>query len=911
MNRTRMKNGLIAVLAMVLLITPVFAQAGNLGYDHIYPALPQKDATPDYLLVNEVDVTIDAGAKEATLQFDTLLATPGAKVYYGLYVPEQEIKVPQYRRSTTEDLAGATENTSHSVAINIGKFEGARYDICNFGEDGGVICYRIELYNPEEASSVFYDGRFRVDGNYTIVPCVIEGPFVDLVTADSAVVSWKTDVPTTATVEINSGSYTDEVSGTSHEIAITGLSPGTEYEYDVRVDGVDDIKTYRFTTEPASPKFEFAIMSDSRAGVGGGERSFAGVNYHKLTRFTIDAYQNGADFVVFSGDLVNGYTTSMDDYRMQLGAWKDATEQVGCYIPIYEVMGNHEALVDVYDDGSSYDIEFDKQDDGVNKSAEVIFAEEFVNPVGGFPDPENTTAPSYAENVYYFDYGNTRVIAFNTNYWWCSHPEDFGGNLEGYVMDNQLAWIGDVLDDARNDSTIEHIFMFAHEPAFPNGGHLHDAQWYNGGESSENEDYYGNPLDRTHVIERRDALWEAISQNGKVVAVLFGDEHNYNRMSVDSETPVYLDGLTNPNFTNPVWQIVTGGAGAPFYAQQDTPWSGDVESFYPSKHYCMISVDGGEVSLKAISDSGEVVDECVLREGVPADAIELTIAGSTTVLPIADACASAYTENNPGSQIYVSGGGSSYGVKAVANGTVDIGTASRDLKDSEIAAYPDLVTHAIARDGVAVIVNPASPVSNLTMEELQGIYTGNITNWADLGGNNSTITVVSREDGSGTRDCFEQAVLKPISGEILDGAAILDSNDAVRTVVAGDENAIGYLSLGYIDSNVSAVCLNGTLPTIENIQSGDYAISRTLLMITNGEPDADEQAFLDFVLSHDGQQIVEEENFISVPVAPTELTIAGSTTVLPIADACASAYTENNPGSQIYVSGGGSSYGVK
>ncbi|MCK4459150.1 MAG: hypothetical protein KAU52_05450, partial [Methanosarcinales archaeon] len=113
-------------------------------------------------------------------------------------------------------------------------------------------------------------------------------------------------------------------------------------------------------------------------------------------------------------------------------------------------------------------------------------------------------------------------------------------------------------------------------------------------------------------------LWEAISQNGKVVAVFFGDEHNYNRMSVDSETPVYLDGSTNPNFTSPVWQIITGGAGAPFYAQQETPWSGDVESFYPSKHYCMISVDGGEVSLKAISDSGEVVDECVLRDGAPA-----------------------------------------------------------------------------------------------------------------------------------------------------------------------------------------------------------------------------------------------------------------------------------------------------
>ncbi|MEA1944367.1 MAG: metallophosphoesterase family protein [Euryarchaeota archaeon] len=615
MNGTYMKTGLVAVLAMVLLLSPVCAQADNLGHDPTYPAFPQKEHTPDYLLTGDVIVTTDTAAKKATIEFDTLLATPEAKVYYGLYVPEQEIKVPQYRRTTTEDLVG--EDTSHSVTINIGKFESARYDICNFAEDGGVICYRIELYNPEVASSVFYDGRFRVDGDYNLVPCITEGPFVDLVTTDDAVISWETDVPTTAAVEIDATSYTDGISDASHEIYITGLSAGTEYEYDVLVDGVI-YQTYHFTTEPASPKFEFAVMSDSRAGVGGGERSFAGVNYHKLSRFMIDAYQSGADFVLFGGDLVNGYTTSMDDYRMQIKAWKDAAEQIGCYIPIYEAMGNHEALVDVYDDGSSYGIEFDKQDDGINKSAETIFAEEFVNPADSFPDPENTTAPGYGENVYYFDYGNTRAIAFNTNYWWCSHPEDFGGNLEGYVMDNQLAWIKDVLSDAEGDSTIEHIFMFAHEPAFPNGGHLHDAQWYNGGDPAENEDYYGNPLNRSYVVERRDALWEAISQNGKVVAVFFGDEHNYNRMSVDNETPVHLDGSVNPNFTNPVWQIISGGAGAPFYAQQDTPWSDDVECFYPSKHYCMISVDGGKVSLKVLSDSGEIVDECVLREGTPA-----------------------------------------------------------------------------------------------------------------------------------------------------------------------------------------------------------------------------------------------------------------------------------------------------
>ena len=193
----------VAILAIAVLVVHVCAQPGNLGHNPAYPEFPQKDVTPDYLLVGKVEVTVDAVAKEATLQFDTIVPTSKARVYYGLFVPQQEIKVPQYRREVIEDLVG--ENTAHSVSkINIGKFESSRYDICNFEEDGGVICYRIELYNPEKATSVFYDGQFRVDGDYNIVPCVTEGPFVDLVTTDSAVISWETDAPTTAAVETNS-----------------------------------------------------------------------------------------------------------------------------------------------------------------------------------------------------------------------------------------------------------------------------------------------------------------------------------------------------------------------------------------------------------------------------------------------------------------------------------------------------------------------------------------------------------------------------------------------------------------------------------------------------------------------------------------------------------------------------------
>ncbi len=242
--------------------------------------------------------------------------------------------------------------------------------------------------------------------------------------------------------------------------------------------------------------------------------------------------------------------------------------------------------------------------------------------------------------------------------------------------------------------------------------------------------------------------------------------------------------------------------------------------------------------------------------------VKLQIAGSTTVLPIAEECARIFMEKHPGSRVDVAGGGSSHGIKSVADGTVDIGDASRDIKDSEREAYPELVPHAVAKDGVAPVVHPSNRINALTMEELQQIYTGEITNWKDLGGSDAEIVVVSREEGSGTRDCFESKVTKPLGEEITQHAIIQDSNGKVRATVAGNEHSIGFLSLGYVNHEVKALTLNGVEPTVETVLSGEYAISRTLWMITKGEPDHAEEAFLDFVISEEGQRIVEEVHFI-------------------------------------------------
>ena len=597
-----------AILGLILFVSlmyafasPAMAQAGKLGWNPIYPELPVKDYTPDYLLKSKAEVTVDTAKKEATLRFETVTPTAGGLVYYGLYVPQPNVWIPQYHQKATEQ--SPIGSISHEIKLDLSKFERQDMDVCNFREKGAVICYRLQLQRPMSDAPVYYYGRFRMDQSYNQLPCVTEGPFVDLVKADSATISFETDVPTIASVVIKGKTYTDGQTGERHEITINRLSPSTYYDYYLALNNVKDLETHRFKTSPrpAYPRFKFAVMSDSRGGITCGEiGSAGGVNYDTLGKLLIDSYTQGAEFAVFDGDLVNGYTTSEDDYRLQLKAWKDASELAGGNLPIYEVMGNHEALTNVYDDGSPFGVSFDKLDEGTQKSAEAVFAEEFVNPTNSFPEKENTTAPSYNENAYYFDYANSRFIILNTDYWKGSDPKNYGSNKEGYVLDKQLEWLKDVLNKAKKNPSIKHVFVIGHEPIFPNDG-------------TAAEQY---------LFDRRVALWETLSQNSKVVAAFFGHEHNYNRMWVDRKTPIYSDNSPDPKFVYPVWQIVTGGVGAPFYALGNAPWSGSVKKFYPTRHYCLISVEGERVELTTISDSGEVVDRCTLKAGVKSRASE-------------------------------------------------------------------------------------------------------------------------------------------------------------------------------------------------------------------------------------------------------------------------------------------------
>ena len=238
------------------------------------------------------------------------------------------------------------------------------------------------------------------------------------------------------------------------------------------------------------------------------------------------------------------------------------------------------------------------------------------------------------------------------------------------------------------------------------------------------------------------------------------------------------------------------------------------------------------------------------------------MAGSTSMEKLANAAAESFMAANPGVTVTAEFTGSSAGVEAVTAGSVDIGNASRELKDSEKEA--GVVENIVAIDGIAVVVDPANTVAGLTKQQLTDIYTGAVKNWSEVGGEDSVIIVVGREAGSGTRGAFEELL------EVEDACAYaneLDSTGAVMAKVASTPGAIGYVSLDVIDDSVIAVALDGVEPTVENIKGGTYFLSRPFVMATKGEISAQSeavQAWFNYLASEEGKEIITAVGLITV-----------------------------------------------
>jgi len=244
----------------------------------------------------------------------------------------------------------------------------------------------------------------------------------------------------------------------------------------------------------------------------------------------------------------------------------------------------------------------------------------------------------------------------------------------------------------------------------------------------------------------------------------------------------------------------------------------------------------------------------------------IIVSGSTTLLPIAEQASEAFTAANPDTTVLVSGLGSSAGIEAVSAGTSQIGTSSRDLKEEEESL--GLVDTPVAYDGIAVIVSPENPVDGLSMQQLQDIFAGKITNWSAVGGEDRRIDLVNRDEASGTREAFKKIVMGDVPFD--PSAAVLPGTGQVRDVVARAPGAIGYISLGFVkprftDVIVKATKVDGVLPSEKAVADQTYPIGRTLHFFTKGEPTGLTKRFITFVLSNEVQQgVVIDAGFIPI-----------------------------------------------
>jgi phosphate transport system substrate-binding protein len=250
----------------------------------------------------------------------------------------------------------------------------------------------------------------------------------------------------------------------------------------------------------------------------------------------------------------------------------------------------------------------------------------------------------------------------------------------------------------------------------------------------------------------------------------------------------------------------------------------------------------------------------------------IKISGSTTVLPIVQAAADKYMAAHPDADIQISGGGSGVGVQAIGAKTVDIGMSSREVTKDEKTKYPSFVITPVAQDGIAVVVNPVNTIPYITLDQAKNIYLGKITKWseisgADVPGTNNQIVIVGRDSASGTRTYFDETVLLKATptSKMLEK----NSNGAVLQTVAQTPGAVGYISIGFVSKDVKALPIwynaNKIIdPSLDNVKTKTYPVSRNLYLITNGQPTGLTGDFINYLLSSDGQQIVADQGYVKL-----------------------------------------------
>ncbi|MBN1387408.1 MAG: metallophosphoesterase [Bacteroidales bacterium] len=603
---------------------PIPESYSNIEYDEEGRMFIEISGERIYENLSGLEISIDnlsgnpSGTDEGIL-FDFGYPDFEGSLYYG-FIPYGDSRHPHpvYFRSST--------NISNGKAfIEIIKSLGGLYDMIDWEENKkGTIGYRV----VNSKGDFLYDGivTFKGNGPFEIAPTIIEGPFVNLVTDEEATISFTTNMEIRASVEVDGKQY---IGGKSiqHEIKINGLTPSTEYDYLVRYG--DNSQKYSFRTAPVPGSrmpFTFAYASDSRSGNGGGERNVYGANFYIMKKIMALAKYRNAAFLQFTGDLVTGYQEHKQHIEVEYANWKRAVQPFGAYFPIYVGMGNHEALMRVFSAENRWNISIDRFPFDT-ESAESVFADNFTMPQNGplsedgaayDPSPESIDFPPYYENVFYYTYDNVAVVVLNSNYFYAPSTNLLrysSGGLHGYIMDRQLDWLDNTISSLEADPNIDHIFVTVHTPFFPNGGHVQDDMWYNG--NNDYRPYVAGRQLAKGIIERRDQLLDIIvNKSSKVIALLTGDEHNYARTEISPQMERYPEPyfVQKIELTRTIYQINNGAAGAPYYAQEETPWTPWVTGFTTQNALVLFHVAGKEIEMEVLNpDTLEEVDRMKLR----------------------------------------------------------------------------------------------------------------------------------------------------------------------------------------------------------------------------------------------------------------------------------------------------------
>jgi phosphate transport system substrate-binding protein len=237
----------------------------------------------------------------------------------------------------------------------------------------------------------------------------------------------------------------------------------------------------------------------------------------------------------------------------------------------------------------------------------------------------------------------------------------------------------------------------------------------------------------------------------------------------------------------------------------------------------------------------------------------IQIAGSTSVQPVAEKLAEKFQETHPKVKINVQGGGSGLGIRTVEQGIVNIGMSSKELKDNE---KDGLKEYIIGKDGIVIGVNQANPIEGLSKSQLKDIFSGKITNWNQVGGNDVEIHVVVRESGSGTMQGFQDLVMGKT--KIRQNAIVQSSTESVKQAIKQDPGAIGFVSLAHMSSDIKALQIDGVLPSESTVASGAYKLQRPFIFLVKGEPKGEIKVFIDWVLGPEGQAIVSGEKVVPI-----------------------------------------------